>query len=385
MKKFLTVFLVLAMALALLAGCGSTGDGGGGGEDSDVIRIGVFEPLTGANAAGGEIEVRGIELAHEYLGDLLGKKVELVKVDNKSDAVEAATAASRLVENEKVDIVLGSWGSTLSIAGGDAFKNSQTVAIAASATNPNVTLGNDYYYRICFLDPFQGTVLANYAYKTMGATKVGIIYETSNDYAVGLRNFFKNSYEELGGEIVAEAMYQTNDQDFNSQLMTVMAEKPDVIFAPGNYTEAALIMKQARALGYDDIKFLGGDTWETPPLIEVGGEAVEGCVITTFFDPDAPLNDMTTTFVELYREKYNEDPAAFTALGFDVYLTAYKAIEAAGSTDSEAIREALKTLEVEGCTGSIRFDENGDAIKDTAILKTVQDGKFTFLDTVKID
>ena len=376
MKKTVAV-LLSALLLFSAAACG------GGDDDEDVIKFGVFEPLTGANASGGQLEVEGIELANELFPEVLGKKIKLVKADNKSDPVEAATAAAKLVEDEKVDIVIGSWGSTLSLAGGDSFKNNKIVAIGASCTNPQVTLGNDYYYRICFLDPFQGTVLANYAYNDMKVKKVGIIYEVSNDYAVGLRNFFKEAYTKLGGQIVAEVTYNTNDQDFSSQLMTVMAKKPDVIFAPGNYTEAALIMKQARDQGYE-VKFLGGDTWETQPLIDVGGDAVEGCVISSFFDAEAPINDTTAMFVEAYRKKYGKDPAAFTALGFDAYMTAYRAIEAAGSTDSEDIRNAMKTLEVEGCTGSIKFDENGDAIKNMAVLKTVKDKKFAYMSTVTI-
>jgi branched-chain amino acid transport system substrate-binding protein len=387
MKKLLAVALS-ALTLFSLAACSgqpSAGGGEGGGAEGDTIRIGVFEPLTGANASGGELEVQGIELAHEQFPEVLGKKIELVKIDNKSDPVEAATAAARLVENEGVDIVLGSWGSTLSLAGGDTFKNNKIVAIGASCTNPNVTLGNDYYYRVCFLDPFQGTVLANYAYNTLGARKVAVIFEASNDYAVGLRQFFIDAFEALGGQITSSATYQTGDQDFNSHILTAMNDSPEVIFAPGNYTEGALIQKQARQAGYADVKFLGGDTYEVQSLIDVGGADVEGCIITTFFDPAAPLNSTTTSFVESYRAKYSAEPAAFTALGYDAYITAYKAIEAAGSTDSEAIRAALGTLTVAGATGDIKFDQNGDAIKNMAVLKVVKDGKFEFLDTVTIE
>ncbi|MEG0751864.1 MAG: ABC transporter substrate-binding protein [Oscillospiraceae bacterium] len=381
MKKLVSVILCLALATALLVGC-SGGNAGSG--SSDVIKIGIFEPLTGANAAGGELEVRGIELANEMFPEVLGKKVVLVKADNKSDTVEAATAAARLVESEKVDVVLGSWGSSLAMAGGDAFKNSETPAIGTSCTNKNVTLGNDYYFRVCFIDPFQGVIMANYATKNLNATKIGIIYEVSNDYAVGLRDAFVKALEKNGGEVVAEGMYNTGDQDFSSQLLTVMAQKPQAIFAPGNYTESALVMKQARELGYNDVVFLGGDTWETNPLIEVGGKFVEGCVFSTFFDESAKLNDMTAAFLEAYKAKYNESPAAVSALGFDAYLAAIKAIEAAGSTDGPAVREALAALSFDGCTGPIKFDENGDAEKSTAILKTVEDGAFTYLDTVTI-
>lgn len=382
MKKVFAILLCLSLALTFFAGC--SGSGSGGGADADVIKIGVFEPLTGANAAGGELEVRGIELANELFPEVNGKQVVLVKADNKSDSVEAANAASRLVESEKVDIVLGSWGSSLAMAGGDAFKNSETPAVGTSCTNKNVTLGNDYYFRVCFIDPFQGKVMANYASKTLNATKVGVIYEVSNDYAVGLRDAFVENFEALGGEIVAEAMYNTGDQDFNSQLLTVMAQNPEVIFAPGNYTESALLMKQARELGYADIQFLGGDTWETAPLIDVGGDAVEGCVFTTFFDENAKINEMTTTFLDAYAAKYGDVPAAVSALGFDAYLAAIKAIEAAGTTDGPALRDTLAALQFDGCTGTISFDEIGDADKTTAVIKTVKDGAFSYLETVEL-
>jgi len=391
MKKLLAILLALSMVLSLAA-CSSSGTDEGdasggdtGSTESDVIKIGVFEPLTGANAGGGELEVKGIEMAHAQYPEVLGKKIELVKVDNKSDAVEASTAAHKLVEEDKVDIVIGSWGSTLSNAGGDAFKDAQIIAMGASCTNPNVTANNPYYYRVCFIDPFQGTVLANYAYDTLKATKVGILYEVSNDYAVGLRNFFKEAFTAKGGTITAEQTYQTNDTDFTAQLQTLMKDNPDVIFAPGNYTEAALMMQQVHQMGYDSIQFMGGDTYEVPELVQVGGADVEGVIFSTFFDPEAPLNETTTAFIEAYKAENNgAAPAAFTALGYDAYLTVYKAIEAAGSTDTAAIQAALATITVQGVTGDIAFDATGDAIKNLAIVKTVENGNFVFKDKVEI-
>lgn len=386
-KKVTALLLCAALGATMLAGCGGDKNQGGSA-DGDVIKIGVFEPLTGANAAGGELEVRGIELANELYPEVLGKKVELVKMDNKSDKVEAATAAARLVEQENVDVVLGSWGSSFAIAAGDSFKNSETPAIGCSCTNIQVTAGNDYYFRTCFIDPFQGTVMANYAYKNCGAKTAAILTEISSDYSVGLVNFFKEAFVELTGDenaIVAEASYNTGDQDFTAQLNNVMKANPDVIFAPGNYTEGAMIIQQARQLGYTDIVFLGTDTWETQPLIDVGGEFVEGCVFSTFFDENADLGEETTTFLTAYAEKYDDSPAAVTALGYDAYLAAIKAIEAAGTTDGPAVRDALAALSFNGCTGNISFDENGDANKDTAVLKTVKDGQFSYLDTVTIE
>lgn len=383
MKKHFALLLALLLVVGLFAGCGGT-NGGGEASNEDVIKIGVFEPLTGANASGGELEMRGIEIAHEMVGEVLGKKVELVTGDNKSDAVEAVTAAEYLVNSQNVDMVVGTWGSSFAIAAGPVFKEAQVPAVGTSCTNINVTLGNDYYFRVCFLDPFQGTIMANYAYNVLGARTAAIVYEVSNDYAVGLRKYFIEAFEGLGGKIVQEAMYNTGDQDFNAQILSVKSANPDVVFAPGNYTESALIMQQAGQMGYD-VQFLGTDTWETDPLITVGGEYVEDCIFSTFFDADADINEETTKFVTAYREKYNEDPAAVAALGYDAYMAAIKAIEAAGTTDGPAVQAALAALKFDGCTGSIAFDENGDAIKDLAVLKTVKDGKFTYIDTARLE
>lgn len=354
-----------------------------------TVKFGVFEPMTGANAAGGAMEVEGVKLANELfptvkVGDK-EYKIELVVADNKSDKVEAANAAQRLVDQDKVNVVLGSWGSSLSMAAGPIVKGKQVPAIALSATNPLVTKGNDYYFRVCFIDPFQGTVMANYAFKELHAKKAVIIREVSNDYSVGLARFFTDSFKKLTGDegaILSELNYNTGDQDFTAQLTTVKAMKPDVIFAPGNYTESALVIKQARELGIT-APFLGGDTWETPEFIDVGKQAVEGAVFSTFFATEVPITETSKTFLDAYRKQYGKEPAAVTALGFDGYLVARAAIERAGSLEGPKIREALvATKDFPGAAGLISFDANRDATK-SAVIKVVKNGKFTYLTTVQ--
>ncbi|HON14707.1 MAG TPA: ABC transporter substrate-binding protein [Treponema sp.] len=361
----------------------------GGSTQSNVIKIGVFEPLTGANGAGGADEAEGVKLANMlYPAVTVGNKeykIELVVADNKSDKVEAANAATMLAQKAKVNAVVGSWGSSLSMAGGPIFAEAKIPAVGASCTNPNVTKGNEYYFRVCFIDPFQGEVMANYAFKNLGAKKAAIIREVSNDYSVGLAKFFVDSFIKLTGDpnaIVAQADYNTGDQDFNAQLTNIKKAKPDVIFAPGNFTESALLIKQARQQGITT-PFLGGDTWDEAAFLEVGGKEVEGAVFSTFFANDVPINGTSAVFLKEFRAKFNKEPAAVAALGFDAYLVILDAIKRANSVDPVKIRDEIaKTTNFEGAAGSITINAERNAEKD-AVIKTVKDGKFHYLTTVK--
>lgn len=387
------LLLVLALVVASLVGCGEATETDQADDvdeteepaSDDVIKIGVFEPMTGANAAGGEMTVEGIELAHETRGEVLGKKVELVIVDNKSDKVESANAASRLIEKDEVVAIIGSYGSSLAMAAGDIVKRGEVPAVGCSPTNPLVTLDNDYYFRVCFIDPFQGTVMANYAFNELGAKRAAIIQDVTQDYSVGLSKYFVDAFKELTGDensIVEISSYNTGDQDFTSQLTNVKGKDPDVIFAPGNYGESALLIKQARDLGIE-VPILGGDTWEAPELVEIGGEAVEGTVFSTHFTAEAPVTDVSEVFLDQYKEKFDKEANAFAALGYDAYMVILDAIERANSTDPKDIRDKIaETAEFTGATGIITLDENGDAVK-SAVIKKVVDGEFEYLTTVE--
>ncbi len=386
MKKVMLLALSVVLVLGSLAGCAGSGTTNSGtSSESDVIKIGVFEPMTGANAAGGEMTVEGIELAHEKVGEVLGKKVELVIVDNKSDKVEAANAASKLIEQDKVVAIIGSYGSSLSMAAGDIVKNAQVPAVGCSPTNPLVTLNNDYYFRVCFIDPFQGTVMANYAFNDLGAKTAAIIQDVQNDYSVGLSRYFVEAFTKLTGDansIVTTTSYNAGDQDFTAQLTSVKALNPDVIFAPGNYGESALLIKQARDLGIT-APILGGDTWESPEFLSIGGAAVEGAVYSTHFTAEAPVTEVSKTFLADYKAKYNQDANAFAALGYDAYMVIIDAITKANSADPVAIRDAIAaTNGFVGATGNITLDTNGDAVK-SAVINKVEGGKFTYLTTVE--
>ncbi len=387
MKKKIAILLSsLFLMTSVFAGCGkNTGSEKSGSDSKDnVIRIGVFEPLTGANAGGGALELEGIKLANKLYPEVLGKKVELVVVDNKSDKVEAANAAAKLVEKEKVTAIVGSWGSSLSMAAGDIVKKAKVPTVGTSCTNPLVTQGNEYYFRVCFIDPYQGTVMANYAYNKLKAKKVAIVQEVGSDYSIGLAKFFTDSFKKLTGEdksIIEVANYNTGDQDFTAQLTNVKSKNPDAIFAPGNFTESALVIKQARQLGIT-CPIIGGDTWETPQFIEIGDKAVEGAVFSTFFATEKPITKESEKFLTEYKKEYNKEPAAVTALGYDAYLVLIKALEKNGSADSVKLRDTLANLkDFQGAAGVVNFDENRNAIKN-AVIKQVKNGKFTFLDVV---
>ncbi len=386
MKKILAVLLCVLLSVGLFAGCGSkAASNGGTAAADDVIKIGVFEPLTGGSAAGGELEVEGIKIANQMHPEVLGKKVELIIVDNKSDKAEAATAVSRLID-QGVASIIGSWGSGYSIAAGDVIKKAEITAVGTSCTNMMVTKGNDWYFRVCFIDPFQGKIMANYAFNKLGAKTAAIVQEVSNDYSVGLASYFKDEFIRLTGDqnsIVEISNYNTGDTDFSGILTNIKAKNPDVIFAPGNFTESAQVVKQGKKLGIT-APFIGGDTWETDEFIKVGGADVEGCVFSTFlFDENAPLNDEASKFIAEYKKAYPDKAiAAVTALGYDSYIFTLDAIARAGSTDPKAVQKAMaETKGFEGITGTFDITADGDADKDIAAIKEVKDGQFIFKET----
>lgn len=348
----------------------------------DVIKIGIFEPMTGAFAAGGELEMQGFNLALEQRPTVLGKKVEFVLVDNKSDKVESASAVAKLVEKDNVVAVLGSYSSGLSIPGGEVANKAGIPFLTATATNPLVTLGKEYVFRACFIDPFQGSVLGKYTYESLGIKKAAMLVDVAQDYSVGLANFYKRTFEKLGGEIVAELKYQTGDQDFSAQISQIINSGAEALFFPGYFGDVALIAIQGRELGFEGV-YMGGDTLDNPVLIELAGENAEGLKATSFYHPDAPAaSDASVTFVETFKEKYNEDPNAVSVMTYDAYNLMLDAIEKAGSTDPDTIKDALAaTSGFVGAGGTITMDENGNAIRPAVVLEVI-DGAFQYGETV---
>ena len=397
MKKFLAMALAAVMVIGV-AGCGSSSETpaeGDGAEASasgeNVIKFGVFEPQTGENGGGGLQEVYGMRYANQIYPTVeIGGteyKIELVEVDNKSDKTEAVTAAQKLVA-EGVIGVLGSYGSGVSIAAGDIFADAGIPAIGCSCTNPQVTNGNDWYFRTCFIDPFQGTVMANYAIQN-GYKTAAVITQLGDDYSSGLGSFFKTAFGSLGGTIVAEEQFQTNQSDFKAILTNIKSANPDIIFAPSSITTAPLIIKQAREMGITAV-LAAGDTWENATIVENAGADAEGAVFSTFFDEAAPANDEAASFIKGFKEYLVSigEPdiiPAVSALGYDAYLCLLQAIKDADSTDPAAVRDALENVSVTGVTGDIKFNETGDANKSLAFIKTIKDGQFQFLTTTTLE
>lgn len=399
MKKFIALALASVMTLSLAACGGGSDDAAVAGTpiSGDTIKIGVFEPTTGENGGGGMQEVLGIRYANTVAPtvDINGTtyNIELVEVDNQSDKTAAVTAAQSLISSGVVG-VLGSYGSGVSIAAGQTFAEAGVPAIGCSCTNPQVTLGNDFYFRTCFLDPFQGTVMASYAAEEMGYKTAAIISQNGDDYSTGIAAYFKQAFEQLGGTIVADETYQTNESDFNAILTTVKASNAECVFIPCSIATATLILPQAQAVGLE-AHILGSDTWENESIVMAAGSAAEGVVFSTFFDENDESTPMAKDFVNGFKAYLNEDPqrvtlnggtdgvAAVSALGYDAYMTMVAALAdldgVEGDLTSVNLRDALVTVNHDGVTGNITFDEVGDANKDSAYLKKVEGGKFVFV------
>jgi len=352
---------------------------------ANEIIIGSFNHMTGAISGPGQLSVEGQNLAFELQPTVLGRPIKIVLVDDKSEKVEAANAAARLVQYEKVCVVMGSTASSLSISGGEVCNKAGIPMVAGVSTNPLVTLNKPYVFRVCFIDPFQGEVMANFAVNNLHAKTAVVIQDIASDYSVGLSNFFRKAFIELTDNpksIIGLISYQMGDQDFTAQLTYAASKNPDVIFVPaGVYGDGALMIRQGKEMGIT-ATFLGGDSFNVPEFIDIGGDAVEGCYFSTHFDANVATTPSTPKFVTAYKKKYNKLPSMMAALNYDVYNLILDAIKRADSADPKAIRDALAaTKDFEGVTGMINLDYNGDAVKD-AIIETVKNGKFEYVATI---
>jgi branched-chain amino acid transport system substrate-binding protein len=379
-NKFLKIFTALA-ATVLLAGCKKEEAAGGGA----TIKVGEFASLNGSEAAFGRSSHNGTLLAVEQInagGGVLGKKLELITEDNQSKDSESATAVKKLISRDQVVAILGEVASIRSLEAAPICQQNKVPQISPSSTNPKVTQIGDYIFRVCFIDPFQGTVMANFATKTLKAKRVAVLTDVGSTYSVGLADYFKKGFVANGGEIIAEQKFTKDDKDFKAQLTAVKGQNPDAIFVPGYYGQVTLIALQARELGIS-VPLFGGDGWEAPELIQGPGAAaaLEGCFYSTHFSPDQDAPKIKQ-FVADYQKKFSATPDAMAALGYDSVLALVDAIKRANTTDGAKLRDALAALkDLDGVTGKTTLDENRNAQKPAVIIE-IKGGKFVYKETI---
>ena len=384
MKIWRGQFFPAAMAAAIfLTGCNKPSSKSAAG--GDTIKVGEYASLTGKEATFGISSHEGTLLAVEQInaaGGVFGKKIELLTEDDLSKAGEPATVVNKLISRDNVVAILGEVASSRSLEAAPICQQNKIPMISPSSTNPKVTETGDFIFRVCFIDPFQGTVMANFATKTLQAKRVAVFTDVKSDYSKGLAKYFKEGFIANGGAITAELDFNGGDKDFKAQLTAIKASNPDAVFVPGYYTDVALICIQAKDLGLT-VPLFGGDGWESDELVKIGGDAVNGDYFSTHYAPDI-ATDKSKNFVADYRKRFaGKTPDAMAALGYDSAMILADAMTRAGSTDGQKVRDALAaTKDFQAVTGKITINENRDATKSAVILK-VEDGKFKYLETVE--
>ncbi len=376
--------VVAAAGLALLAaGCGQEQQAGSGAAAAAPIKVGHYASLTGDTATFGRSADRGIRMKIDEVnakGGVLGRPLELITEDDRSVTEEARTTAQKLLQRDEVVALLGEVASSRSLAAAPEAQRAKVPMISPASTNPKVTEVGDYVFRACFIDPFQGAVMAKFARDTLGAKKVAILLDFKQDYSVGLADFFRKTFTEQGGEIVADERYTSGDIEFRAQLTKIRATNPDAIFVPGYYTEVGLIAKQARELGIE-APLLGGDGWDSTKTLEIGGEAVDGDYFSNHYaaDSDRP---QVREFVEAYRQRHDEVPDAMAVLGYDAAGILVDALARAGTTEGPKLRDAIAaTRDYPGVSGNITIDPQRNARKDAVVIE-IKDGAFRYKQTV---
>lgn len=374
-RRVVLTLLGLATVMAVADGCKRRREG---------ITIGLYASMTGAEAEFGRSTRNGVQLAIDEInqrGGVLGQRIRLVVEDTRGDSNEAANAVTRLIDREGAVGILGEIASSLSLAGGRIAQRRRIPMITPSSTNETVTQIGDYVFRVCFIDPFQGAVMAHFArglrIDGRSVQRVAIFKDQGSAYSTGLADAFRRTFVRLGGEVVDEQSYRASDTHFSAQLGSMLSHSPDAIFIPGYYTQVALIAREARGLGFRGL-FLGGDGWDAPALYENDADALVGSYFSESFAPDHPLTDRGRAFVVAYRARYGTDPNGLAALGYDAAYTMVEAIRRAGSTDPGRIRDAIAaTRGLEGVTGTITLGPDRNAIKGAVIL-TVESNGFRF-------
>jgi branched-chain amino acid transport system substrate-binding protein len=350
-----------------------------------TIKIGVYGDLTGQTSSFGQSTKNGAQMAIDELnakGGIGGRKIEMVIEDDQGEPGKAATVVAKLINQDGVRALIGEVASSNSLAAAPNAQGSQVPMITPSSTNPKVTQVGDYIFRVCFIDPFQGEVMAKFAGNTLKAKRAAILFDSNSDYSKGLTQFFEESFIKLGGQIVSEQAYAQRDRDFSGQLTQIRSAKPDVIYVPGYYQEVGVIAKQAKQLGIN-APLLGGDGWDAPQLWDLGGESLNGNYISNHYSVDDP-SPAIQKFVADYKAKYNGvAPDALAALGYDAMMVLADAIGRAGGTECSALRNAIAaTQNFKGVTGVISLNAERNAVKPAVVLE-LRDRKFIYKETIQ--
>ncbi len=378
MKAYTKFVAIGAIALGLGIGMAACSSG------PKEIVIGGVGPVTGEAATFGVSTKNAYEMAiAEWNANkgINGKQLKLVFADDKGDPTEGATVYTKLIQQDKVVAIVGTVMSKVSLAGAPICQSSGIPMISPTSTNPKVTEVGDFIFRACFIDPFQGTVGAQFAFNDLGAKKAAALFDSGNDYAKGLSEFFKAKFEELGGagSVVAFEGHASGTTDFKAQLTKILAAKPDVLYVSDYYQDVALIAKQARELGFKG-PMVGGDGWDSPDLVKIGGAAVENGFFTNHYSAE-DTRPIVQDFVKKYTAKYGAAPDALATLGYDAMTLMLDAIKRAGKTDGKSIRDALKAADLAVVSGQVKFDASRNPVKSAVIIE-IKDGKQVYKTTV---
>src|SRR5215213_6303174 len=381
LRKALLPLAIVVMALAF--SCSNPGDNTAT-PDRTTIKIGYFGDLTGPTFNFGQSAINGVLMAASevnQVGGINGRQIDVVIEDDKGSPEGAARLTAKLIDEDKVVAIIAGGTSGNSRAAAPKAQASHIPFISPSSTDPAVTQTGNYIFRACFVDSFQGEVMANFAVNTLKAQKAAILFDFNSPYSKGLTDYFKLSFARLGGRIVSEQTYTQGDADFKGQLSTIRSAEPDVLYIPGYYGDVTLVAKQARLIGLTQ-PLLGGDGWDAPELWQLGGDALNGAYITTHYSVDDP-SPAIQTFVELYKQRYgNLLPDAHAALAYDAARLLFDAIARTGSTDGDKLREALaQTKNFAGVTGVISVDADRNAVKPAVVMK-LEDLKFIYQETI---
>lgn len=385
--KRIALVLGLISALMLSTSCIKKGGDNSANYTTGDIKVGVYVDLTGKTSSFGKSTKDGITMAVEEInakGGVDGRKLVLVVEDDQGVPANAATVVTKLVTQDKVQAVLGEVASTNSLAAAPIAQSNSIPMITPSSTNPKVTQVGDYIFRVCFIDPFQGSVMAKFASNTLKAKKAAILGDVNSDYSKGLTQFFKEEFTKLGGTIVAESSYTQDDQDFKGQLTQIRSANPDVIYIPGYYSQVGVIAKQARELGIN-VPLMGGDGWDSPDLFKLGGTSLTNSYISNHYSVDDP-SPAIRTFVDAFKKRFGgESPDSLAALAYDSAYVLAEAIRRAKTTEPAKLRDAIATTkDYSGVTGTITINKERDAVKPAVVLKLDPAAKtYVYQETIK--